>query len=101
RIAADIGDISGRLVFEAEHVSKSFGDTTVIRDYSQRILRGDRIGLVGPNGSGKTTLLRMLVGDLAPDSGTIRRGTRLQIAYFDQQRSELDPDRSVADTVSD
>jgi ABC transport system ATP-binding/permease protein len=101
RMSVDTGDISGRLVFEAEHVSKSFGETTVIRDYSQRILRGDRIGLIGPNGSGKTTLLRMLVGDLAPDSGTIRPGTRLQIAYFDQQRSELDPDRSVADTVND
>jgi ABC transport system ATP-binding/permease protein len=101
RMSVDAGDASGRLVFEAEHVSKSFGERVVIRDYSQRVLRGDRIGLVGPNGSGKTTLLRLLVGDLAPDSGTIRQGARLQIAYFDQQRSELDPDRSVADTVND
>ena len=101
RMSVDAGDASGRLVFEAENVSKSFGDRPVIRDYSQRIQRGDRIGLIGPNGSGKTTLLRLLVGDLAPDSGTIRRGVRLEIAYFDQQRSVLDPDRSVADTVND
>jgi ATP-binding cassette subfamily F protein uup len=101
RISVDADDASGRLVFEARHVSKAFGETSVIRDYSQRILRGDRIGLIGPNGSGKTTLLRLLVGDLGPDTGTIRHGTRLQIAYFDQQRAELDPDRSVADTVND
>jgi ATP-binding cassette subfamily F protein uup len=101
RISVDAGDASGRLVFEAENVSKSFGDRPVIRDYSQRIFRGDRIGLIGPNGSGKTTLLRLLVGDLAPDTGTIRHGVRLEIAYFDQQRSVLDPDRSVADTVND
>jgi len=101
RMKVDAGDGSGRLVFEADHVTKSFGDRVVIRGYSQRIIRGDRIGLVGPNGSGKTTLLRLLVGHLDPDAGTIRRGTRLEIAYFDQQRSELDPDRSVADTVND
>ena len=101
RMAVDSSDASGRVVFEAEHVSKAFGGVTIIRDYSQRILRGDRIGLIGPNGSGKTTLLRLLVGELAPDSGTVRRGTRLQVAYFDQQREQLDPDRSVADTVND
>jgi ATP-binding cassette subfamily F protein uup len=101
RMSVDTGEASGRLVFEAEHVSKTFGDRPVILDYSQRIMRGDRVGLIGPNGSGKTTLLRMLVGDLAPDAGVIRRGTRLQIAYFDQQREQLDPDRSVADTVND
>jgi ATP-binding cassette subfamily F protein uup len=101
RMSVDSSDASGRVVFEAEHVSKSLGGVAVIRDYSQRILRGDRIGLIGPNGSGKTTLLRLLVGELAPDTGTVRRGTRLQIAYFDQQREQLDPDRSVADTVND
>ena len=94
-------DASGKLVFEAEDVSKSFGGAPVIRDYSQRILRGDRVGLIGPNGSGKTTLLRLLVGELEPDAGTIRRGARLQVAYFDQQREQLDPDRTVADTVND
>ena len=101
RMAFDSGEASGRLVFEAEHVSKSYGAAPIIRDYSQRILRGDRVGLIGPNGSGKTTLLKLLVGELRPDSGTIRRGARLQIAYFDQQREQLDPERTVADTVND
>jgi ATP-binding cassette subfamily F protein uup len=101
RLALDDGQASGKMVFEAEHVSKSFAGTTVIRDYSQRIVRGDRIGLVGPNGSGKTTLLRMLIGELAPDEGEIRRGARLQVAYFDQQRERLDPDATVADSVNE
>jgi ATP-binding cassette subfamily F protein uup len=91
---------SGRLVFEATNVSRSFGGVPVIHGFSQRIWRGDRIGLIGPNGSGKTTLLRLLVGEIAPDAGEIRRGTRLEIAYFDQQREQLDPEQSVADSVS-
>jgi ATP-binding cassette subfamily F protein uup len=101
RMSVDAADASGRLVFEAKHVNKSFGGVSIIRDYSQRILRGDRVGLIGPNGSGKTTLLKLLVGELTPDSGTIRRGARVDIAYFDQQRDQLDPDRTVADTVND
>jgi ATP-binding cassette subfamily F protein uup len=101
RMGIDASHASGKLVFEAESVNKSYAGVPVIRDYSQRILRGDRIGLVGPNGSGKTTLLRLLVGELDPDEGTIRRGTRLQIAYYDQHREQLDPDRSVADTIND
>jgi ATP-binding cassette subfamily F protein uup len=101
RLAVDDGRSSGRLVFEAEHVWKSFGATTVVRDYSQRILRGDRIGLIGPNGSGKTTLLRMLIGEIEPDRGSIRRGARLEIAYFDQQRELLDPEATVADSVNE
>jgi len=100
RMSVDSSDASGRLVFEAERVAKRRGGQTIIRDYSQRILRGDRVGLIGPNGSGKTTLLRMLVGELVPDEGVVRRGTRLQVGYFDQQREQLDPDRSVADTVN-
>ncbi len=100
RMTVDSSDVTGRLVFEARHASKSLGGVEIIRDYSQRILRGDRVGLIGPNGSGKTTLLRMLVGELEPDSGSVRHGTRLQIAYFDQQREQLDPERSVADTVN-
>ena len=101
RMSLDAGEASGRIVFEAEHVSKAFDGIPVVRDYSQRILRRDRIGLIGPNGSGKTTLLRLLVGELEPDEGEIRRGARLQIAYFDQQREQLDPERSVVDSVSD
>jgi ATP-binding cassette subfamily F protein uup len=88
-------------VFVAKDVSKSYDGVSVVQHYSQRILRGDRIGLIGPNGSGKTTLLRLLVGELAPDSGEIERGTRLQIAYFDQQREALDPDATVVDVVND
>jgi ATP-binding cassette subfamily F protein uup len=101
RLGVDDAQASGRVVFEAEHVWKSFDGVPVIRDYSQRILRGDRIGLVGPNGSGKTTLLRLLVGEMQPDSGTIRQGARLQVAYFDQQREGLDPDATVADSVNE
>ena len=101
RMTLDATETSGRRVFEAENVSKSLGGVPVIVGYSQRILRGDRVGLIGPNGSGKTTLLKLLVGELEPDSGTIERGTRLTIAYFDQQRAQLDPEASVADTVGD
>jgi ATP-binding cassette subfamily F protein uup len=72
-----------------------------VRDFSTRILRGDRVGLIGPNGAGKTTLLRLLVGEVAPDSGEISHGTNVQIAYFDQQREQLDPERTVVDTVAD
>jgi ATP-binding cassette subfamily F protein uup len=101
RMAIDSSVASGTLVFEAKHVDKRFGDRTIVADYSQRIRRGDRVGLIGANGAGKTTLLRLLVGELEPDEGTIRRGTRLQVAYFDQQREQLDPERTVLDTVND
>jgi ATP-binding cassette subfamily F protein uup len=101
RMTIDASQASGKLVFEAEEVSKSLGGQFVIRHYSQRILRGDRVGLIGPNGSGKTTLLRLLVGELEPDAGTVRHGARLEIAYYDQQREQLDPDRTVAEIVGD
>ena len=100
RLAVDDSDTSGQLVFHADRVSKSLGGAAIVRNYSQRIFRGDRIGLIGPNGSGKTTLLRLLVGELEPDEGTIRRGARLQVAYFDQQREQLDPEATVADSVA-
>jgi ATP-binding cassette subfamily F protein uup len=101
RMTLDRGDAGGRLVFEAENVSKAFGERQVVREFSTRILRGDRIGLLGPNGSGKTTLLRLLTGELAPDSGEVRHGARVTIAYFDQQRQQLDPERTVVDSVAD
>jgi ATP-binding cassette subfamily F protein uup len=100
RMTVDTAESTGKMVFEAKAVTKAYGGALVIHNYSQRILRGDRVGLIGPNGSGKTTLLRLLVGELEPDEGTIRHGTRLEIAYFDQQREQLDPERSVADTIN-
>ncbi len=101
RLALDDTQGSGKLVFEADRVSKAYDGVPVVRDYSQRILRGDRIGLIGPNGSGKTTLLRLLVGEIAPDRGEVRQGARLQIAYFDQQREQLDPEATVVDSVNE
>jgi ATP-binding cassette subfamily F protein uup len=89
------------MVFEAEGVSKAYGGAPVVRDLTLRVQRGDRIGLVGPNGAGKTTLLRMLLGDVTPDAGEVRRGANVQVAYYDQQREQLDPERTVFDTVGD
>ena len=91
---------SGKLVFEATHVTQTFGAMPVITDFSTRIMRGDRIGIIGPNGCGKTTLIKLLVGDLEPTSGTIKRGTGLLAAYFDQQREQLDLSASIMDNVT-
>ncbi|MCW5624241.1 MAG: ATP-binding cassette domain-containing protein [Burkholderiales bacterium] len=96
----DAGERSGKLVAEFEHVTKRFGDNVVVSDFSGRVLRGDRLGLVGPNGAGKSTFIKLLLGELAPDSGTIRQGTKLQVAYYDQFREQLDPESSVADVIS-
>ncbi|MHB8348417.1 MAG: ATP-binding cassette domain-containing protein [Acidiferrobacterales bacterium] len=93
------GEASGHLVAEAEHAAMRFGDKTVIGDFSVRIMRGDRIGIIGPNGAGKSTLLRLLLGETAPTSGLVRRGTKLQAAYFDQQRAQLDPSATVMQSV--
>jgi ATP-binding cassette subfamily F protein uup len=101
RLSLTTAESSGRVVFDVDHVSKSYDGVPIVRDLSMRIMRGDRVGLIGPNGSGKTTLLRLLVGEIAPDDGEIRYGTRLQVAYFDQQRAQLDPERSVAESVAD
>ena len=101
RVQVEQAERSGHLVFEAENVNKSYDGTPVVRDFSTRIIRKDRIGLIGPNGAGKSTLLKMLVGVLEPDSGEIHRGTNVEVAYFDQQREQLDPERSVVDTVAD
>jgi len=91
---------SGKLVFEATHVTHAFGGAPVIADFSARIMRGDRIGIIGPNGCGKTTLIKLLVGELEPQSGQIKRGTNLLPAYFDQQREQLDPSASIMDNVT-
>lgn len=90
---------SGQLVIEATHVSQSYQDKKVIRDFSIRIMRGDRIGLIGPNGVGKSTLLNILLGKVEPQQGTVKPGTKLQIAYFDQLRQALDLEKTVAENV--
>lgn len=100
RMDVSTGERSGKLVAELTGVSKSFGDKTIVKSFSDTILRGDKIGLIGPNGVGKTTLLKLILGELAPDAGYIRLGTKLQIAYFDQMRAQLDDNASLVDTIS-
>ena len=101
RLQAEVAARSGQMVFEAERVAKSFDATPIVLDFTVRVMRGDRIGLIGPNGSGKTTLLKLLLGDLPPDAGEVRQGANVQIAYYDQQREQLDPERTVWETVAD
>ena len=94
------GVVSGKKVIEAVGISKSYGDKTLIKDFDLRILRGDRVAFVGPNGVGKTTLLKMLVGQLEPDSGSVKLGTNLEIAVFDQTRAQLDPEASLWENLT-
>ena len=97
----DAADASGRIVFETDHLTLAYEDHVLIRDFTVTVQRGDRIALVGPNGVGKSTLLRALLGDMVPTGGSIRRGTRLDVAYFDQQREQLDPAATVMDSVGE
>jgi ATP-binding cassette subfamily F protein uup len=99
-ISLDAGERSGKLVAELEHVSKSYGDKAIARDFSCRIMRGDRVGLLGSNGAGKSTLLKLILGEVQPDSGTIQQGTKLSVAYFDQMREQLDEEMILTDTIS-
>ncbi len=99
-LALSAGERSGRLVAELEHVSKSYGAKRVVEDFSCRILRGDKVGLIGPNGSGKTTLLKLILGEIAADAGRVRLGARVSPAYFDQFRAALDEEATLADTIS-
>lgn len=94
------GDVSGKLVAEIENVSKRYGDRVVVRDFSCRIMRGDKIGIIGPNGAGKTTLIKLILGELQPDAGTVRPGSKLAVAYFDQFRAALDEEATLADVIS-
>jgi len=96
----DAGERSGKLVAELTDVCKSFGDRTLIKNFSCRIQRGDKIGLLGSNGAGKSTLLKMILGELQPDSGTVKLGTKIAVAYFDQLRQQLDDNATLADTIS-
>jgi ATP-binding cassette subfamily F protein uup len=101
RLQAQEAERSGKLVVEVRNVSVALGNRSIVKDLSTTITRGDRVGLIGPNGSGKTTLLRLLIGEIAPDSGTIRMGTGIELAYFDQMREQLDPEKSVFDSIAD
>ncbi|NBO10201.1 MAG: ATP-binding cassette domain-containing protein [Methylophilaceae bacterium] len=100
KLALDSGERSGKLIAELDHVNKAYGDRVLIKDFSTRIMRGDRIGLLGPNGAGKTTLLKLILGELEPDTGSIQRGTNMNVAYFDQMREQLDEEATLADTIS-
>ncbi|OGS93670.1 MAG: ABC transporter ATP-binding protein [Gallionellales bacterium GWA2_59_43] len=99
-MTVDTGERSGKLVAELSSVSKSFGGRRIIGDFSCRIQRGDKIGLLGPNGAGKSTLLKIILGELQPDSGEVKLGTKISVAYFDQLRAQLDDEATLADTIS-
>jgi ABC transport system ATP-binding/permease protein len=100
RLTVDTGERSGKLVADLEGVGKSFAGRAIIQKLDLRVMRGDRLGILGPNGAGKTTLIKLIIGELEPDAGIVRRGTNLAVAYFDQLREQLDPERTLADTVS-
>ncbi|MDP8568099.1 ATP-binding cassette domain-containing protein [Methylophilus aquaticus] len=100
KLNLDAGERSGKLVAELDRVYKSYGDKVLIKGFSTRILRGDKIGLLGPNGIGKSTLLKLILGDIEADSGEIQRGTKINVAYFDQMREQLDEEATLADTIS-
>lgn len=94
------GERSGKIVAELLDVQKCYGEKVIVRDFSATIMRGDKVGLIGPNGAGKTTLLKLILGEEQPDAGTVKQGTRLQIAYFDQMRAQLNEEASLADTIA-
>ena len=100
RLEVASGERSGKIVAELENVSKAYGDKVIVRDFSDIIMRGDKVGLIGANGAGKTTLLKLILGEEQPDAGTVKQGTRLQVAYFDQMRAQLNDEASLADTIS-
>lgn len=100
RLELTTGERSGKIVAELENVCKSYGDKFIVRDFSDIILRGDKVGLIGQNGAGKTTLLKMILGELEADSGTVKLGSKMQVAYFDQMRGQLNEEASLLDTIS-
>ena len=101
KLQLDTSSRSGKIVFEMEDVSYEIAGKTLLKDFSTTILRGDKIALVGPNGCGKTTFIKLLLGEIQPTSGKVRCGTKLEIAYFDQYRADLDPEKTVMDNVAD
>ncbi|WP_018229911.1 ATP-binding cassette domain-containing protein [Methyloversatilis universalis] len=100
KLELDRGEASGQLVAELEGVSKRYGERPIVRDFSTRIVRGDKVGLIGPNGAGKTTLLKLILGQLEADEGSVRTGSRIQVAYFDQFRAQLDESATLAEVIS-
>ena len=100
RMDVDSGTASGKIVAELQNVRKAFGERVVVNDFSATILRGDKVGLIGPNGAGKSTLLKLMLGELAPDNGSVRQGSNVQVAYFDQMRNALDLNATLEDFIS-
>jgi len=100
RLDVGSGERSGKIVAELTGIDKSFGPKHIVRDFSATILRGDKVGLIGPNGAGKTTLLKLILGEEQPDRGSVRQGARLQVAYFDQMRAQLNEEASLLDTIA-
>ncbi len=100
RLEVGTGERSGKIVAELENVSKTYGAKTIVKDFSSIIMRGDKFGLIGPNGAGKTTLLKLVLGEESADSGMIKQGTKLQVAYFDQMRAQLNDNATLADTIA-
>ncbi len=100
KLAVSAGERSGKIVADLQNVSKSYGDRAIVKDFTATILRGDKVGLLGPNGAGKTTLLKLILGVIAPDSGTVTMGTRIEVAYFDQMREGLNLNASLEDYIS-
>jgi ATP-binding cassette subfamily F protein uup len=100
KLEVSTGERSGKIVAELENVSKRFGERVIVRDFTGTILRGDKVGLIGANGAGKTTLLKMILGELVPDEGVAKLGTKLQVAYFDQMRTQLNEDANLMETIA-
>ena len=100
KLDVSAGERSGKIVADLENVSKSYGEKVIVKDFSATILRGDKVGLIGANGAGKTTLLKMILGEEAADTGTIRLGTKLQVAYFDQMRTQLNEEANLMETIA-
>ncbi len=101
KFSVDAGESSGKLVVEAKSINFKYQDEPIITNFSTSIMRGDRIGILGPNGAGKSTLIKVLLGKLQPDSGEIKLGTKIEVAYFDQERSQLDPEKTVIDNIAE
>ena len=99
-MSIDAGEKSGKIVAEVKGLSKSFEDCVIVKDLDFTLMRGDRLGLIGRNGAGKSTLIKLLLGKIQPDAGTVKLGTNIKLAYFDQLREQLDLTKTVAETIS-